>query len=466
MDKKNYKSIFDKVKGIIKNEDNDIEKYNFIGEILKENKSNFDGESLITNLSADLNKKGYSVSSLRHMQNFHKRFRNYPNLYELSKKISWNKIITLLKTYDIKETEYYLKESIKEKWSNAKLKKAIEDDTFDNYINFIESSDYKINIDEVVMKNYKSLVDINIKQPSRFSAFVGANASGKSNILEALEFMFHAMIINNATVVEMFGGEKNVLNRNMLSESLNIELKFKDKIEFGIKYKDNKIIETKTESEKFNDKFIKSFTRVFINKTNQNNNKLKFQDKLWFDTGNLTKILSKILKDEDKRELFEIKLDTFIPGFDKIKVKIDSLDSKEELQIFEKETNSPFTGQLISDGTYSVIALLSLLYQSNEPQFLCIEEPENGLNPKIITQFVKLFRYFCENKGHYIWITTHSQTLVSALKPQEIIIVEKENAKTKVTQFNKDEYLIKENEKGELPMDEAWLNNMLGGLPW
>ncbi len=468
MNDNKYKFVLNDLQKIIETKKHNIDRYFFIGKILKENKSHFEGGSLIEKLSADLNKTGYSVSSLRHMQNYHKRFRNYPILYKLSKKLSWNKIITLLtKTYDIKETEYYIKTAIKEQWSDTKLKKAIENEIFDNYIASIEDLNYKINIEKVEIENYKSLIDININHPSRFSVFVGANASGKSNILEALEFMFHAMNINGTAVVEMFGGKENVLNRNMQSKSLNIKLKFEDKTVFGINYKKDEIFYTKTESDKFNENFIKSFTRIFIDKTKQNKNKLKFHNKLWFDTGNLTKILEKILIDTDKKELFEINLKTFIPGFEKIEINVDKLNGKEELQIFEGHTELPFSGQLISDGTYSTIALLSLLYQSETPQFICIEEPENGLNPKIIIEFVELFRKLCKDKGHYIWLTTHSQTLVSVLKPQEVIIVDKIDGRTKISQFNNDKYLIQEYEKGEIKMDEAWLNNTLeGGLPW
>ncbi len=467
MDNNKYELILNNLQQIIQTETNSIEKYYLIGKVLKENKSAFEGEKLIERLSDSL-KKGYSVSSLRHMQNYHKRFKNYPDLYKLSKKLSWNKIITLLtKTYNIKETEYYIKMAIKENWSDSELKKAVGDETFDNYIATIEDENYKITINDFIVKNYKSLVDITINQPTRFSVFVGANSSGKSNILEALEFMFSAMNIKGTSIIEMYGGKKNVLNRNMQSNPLEIELKFKDKTEFGIWYENDEIVHKTTESDNFNDTLIKSFSRIFVGKTKENESKIKFHNKLWFDTGNLTTILKNILTDTDKKNLFEANLKTFIPGFENIKISTDKLSGREELQIFEEHINLPFSGQLISDGTYSIIALLTLLYQSDAPQFICIEEPENGLNPKIITEFVELFRKLCEDKGHYIWLTTHSQTLVSALKPQEVIVVDKIDGKTQISQFNKDEYLIKEYEKGEIKMDDAWLNNTLeGGLPW
>ncbi len=89
----------------------------------------------------------------------------------------------------------------------------------------------------------------------------------------------------------------------------------------------------------------------------------------------------------------------------------------------KKELIKPFTKDLISDGTYNILCLLTAVFQSDEPQFLCIEEPENGLNPYVIETLVDLFRSACEDKGHYIWLNTHSQTLVRALKEEELILV-------------------------------------------
>ncbi len=39
------------------------------------------------------------------------------------------------------------------------------------------------------IKNFKSLVDITIEEPNNFSVFAGPNASGKSNIFEAIEII-------------------------------------------------------------------------------------------------------------------------------------------------------------------------------------------------------------------------------------------------------------------------------------
>ena len=145
----------------------------------------------------------------------------------------------------------------------------------------------------------------------------------------------------------------------------------------------------------------------------------------------------------------------FVPGF-----KAVEIDDRDELHWFEQSSPDYFTKDLISDGTYNILALLTAVYQSEQPQFLCIEEPENGLNPKVVKELVNLCRYACEEFGHFIWLNTHSQTLVSELTPDEIILVDKKEGATQMKQ-------IKGMELHGLPMDEAWLSNALGGgLPW
>ncbi len=204
--------------------------------------------------------------------------------------------------------------------------------------------------------------------------------------------------------------------------------------------------------------FIKSFSRIFVNQKDR----ILFKDDLSLATScaNLEKVLKRLLDNNEKCEEICSWLELFIPGFESIEIKSTELSNTDTLIMYEKGTNKPFTKDLLSDGTYNILALLTAVFQSDEPQFLCIEEPENGLHPKVIKELVHLFREACEEKGHYIWLNTHSQTLVSQLKPEEIILVNKKEGETIIKQ------LINFDLHG-LKMDEAWLTAALGGgLPW
>ncbi len=330
------------------------------------------------------------------------------------------------------------------------------------------------------IQNYKSLVDLKIVEPNAFSVFAGPNGAGKSNIFEVLEFMSYSNKIDWDTVESLFGGQKRFVNFNSSKTEYKIELKFDDfesclsykpvnveqqfkafaSLKYGFYSDDMGIHGDKVPSNEYTQQCYSNFTRIFINKEELNRVKVTSNQRLLSDTSNLSPIIKNILSDSANNEEFIEWLKLFIPGFENLEVQSD-IDGNDRFHLFEKGTQKPFDKKLISDGTYNILALLAAVYQSNEPQFLCIEEPENGLNPYVIKTLVDFFRKQCEEKGHYIWLNTHSQTLVKELQPHELILVDKVNGATQIKQFSKDYNLH------GLTMDEAWLSNALGGgLPW
>jgi predicted ATPase len=201
--------------------------------------------------------------------------------------------------------------------------------------------------------------------------------------------------------------------------------------------------------------FDDNFSRIFVKNEELERFRLSDNKRLSLSAKNLESVLKRILTNDILRnEIFEW-LESFVPGFKSVEV-----DDRNELRWFEKFTPDYFTKDLISDGTYNILALLTAIYQSDEPQFLCIEEPENGLNPEVVKELVEFLRYKCAEKGHYVWLNTHSQTLVSQLTSDEIIVVDKVEGSTQIKQFRGRDF-------HGLRMDEAWLMNVLGGgLPW
>lgn len=332
-------------------------------------------------------------------------------------------------------------------------------------------------IKELNIKNFKSILDITIQNPNPFSVFVGPNASGKSNIFEALEiFEFIDKQKTDQPIFNIFGDFEDIINKNQLNEMIGFyTLIEKDKRDNFLKVRIDKSggvypnISASTKelgallkNYKLNyfSKFFNNFQRLFLTTTLIERQKYKTNKFLDFHASNLQAVLGRILKDENlKEEVFDF-MSLFVPGFEKIEIVKNELSGKEDIVLYEKNYKKPFSGNLISDGTYNLLALITVVLQSEKPQFLLIEEPENGLNPKIVKELVLFFREQCQEKGHYIWLTSHSQSLVSELTQEELIVVDKINGETKIKQFqNIDLHGLK--------LDEAWLSNVLdGGLPW
>jgi predicted ATPase len=206
--------------------------------------------------------------------------------------------------------------------------------------------------------------------------------------------------------------------------------------------------------------FVLNFSRIFIGASEKRKTNRYDDARLSLDASNMEQVLKRLLQQNDTREEIYDWLNLFVPAFSKVDVKSNELSDTDALEFYERGFERPFGKKLISDGTYNILCLLTAIYQSDEPQFLCIEEPENGLNPYVVKELVGFFREQCKEKGHYIWLNTHSQTLVNQLKPEEIIVVNKEDGNTVAKQFQgKDMH--------GLSMDFAWLSNVLGGgVPW
>ena len=343
-----------------------------------------------------------------------------------------------------------------------------------------------MNLKELTIEGYKSIGKITISNPNPFTVFVGANASGKSNIFEAIELLALCNIMTPASALNLFGNYGDLINRitfnsdskiivdinlggfntNVLLFAQPNTIEAIENGKFGIASGDN-LLRLESVDNKITGAYFRrnadylhffNFTRLFVNYPSR----LTRNDdsRLNTDASNLEKVLKRILKDENKREeIFEI-LQLLIPGFERVEIVSSELSGTDTLIVYETALKKPLTKELISDGTFNILAIIAALYQSDTPQFLCIEEPENGLNPFVVKELVNIIRDICEEKGHYVWLNTHSQSLVSVLTKEEIIIVDKKNGLTEIKQ-------IQDMDLHGLRMDDAlYTNSIGGGNPW
>lgn len=349
-------------------------------------------------------------------------------------------------------------------------------------------------IKKIHIQNFKSLVDFQLEDLKPFCAFVGPNASGKSNIFEVLEFTNY-IVRYSFGASDFFGGMDSIYSYNphdiyykipKRKKHQSFILQFLDGIiiDFSLQYEkklqlilDNDevmslssimdLTKRKEFISKFEqahnsyegdyEQFIDNFSRIFVgNSKLVRINQPSPSSKLLSDASNLSQIIGQVFQDENKREDFVEWLQIVIPEFENIEVKQSNIDGSFEFFIYEKSSDKPFPKYLISDGTYNILALMAAVYQNSQPQFLCIEEPENGLHPEAIELLVDFFKEKCETEGHHIWLNTHSATLVRCLEIDEIILVNKINGQTKAKQLNKIENI-------DIKTNEAWLSNALGG---
>jgi len=113
----------------------------------------------------------------------------------------------------------------------------------------------------------------------------------------------------------------------------------------------------------------------------------------------------------------------------------------------------------LSDGSLRFIALATLLLQPEElrPSIILVDEPELGLHPSAITMLGSLVRMAAE--GAQVILSTQSSLLLDQFEPEDVIVAERHDMATTLRRLDP-EPLRKEYSLGQL-----WEKNELGGRP-
>ena len=81
-----------------------------------------------------------------------------------------------------------------------------------------------------------------------------------------------------------------------------------------------------------------------------------------------------------------------------------------------------FRAGQVNDGLLRLAAIATLPYADKSLRLVIIEEPENGMHPRLLDQTVQLLRSFSQHNLQVI-VTTHSPVLLNFLKPEETIVL-------------------------------------------
>lgn len=86
---------------------------------------------------------------------------------------------------------------------------------------------------------------------------------------------------------------------------------------------------------------------------------------------------------------------------------------------------------LASDGTVKWLALVSAVLTNRS--IVSVEEPENFLHPYMQREFINIIRSTCEKAKvpTFAIITTHSETIINSVRPEELIIFSMEDGATR-----------------------------------
>lgn len=137
--------------------------------------------------------------------------------------------------------------------------------------------------------------------------------------------------------------------------------------------------------------------------------------------------------------------------------------NKIRLEWRERGRDNVFGAHLLSDGTLRFICLCTLLLQPVEkmPQTIVLDEPELGLHPSAIALLAGMVQK--ASVQNQVVIATQSVTLINQFSPEGIIVVERDREGASV--FHR---LDTERLRGwleEYTLGEVWEKNLIGGRP-
>lgn len=92
-----------------------------------------------------------------------------------------------------------------------------------------------------------------------------------------------------------------------------------------------------------------------------------------------------------------------------------------------REASFTVPGWMLSTGTLRLVALLAVLRHPRPPSLLCVEEIENGLDPRTIHIVVDELLRAAEHGRTQILITTHSPYLLDLLPLESLVLVARDD---------------------------------------
>ncbi|MFO0172357.1 MAG: AAA family ATPase [Aphanizomenon sp.] len=133
------------------------------------------------------------------------------------------------------------------------------------------------------------------------------------------------------------------------------------------------------------------------------------------------------------------KLKQRVPGISEVDSKITE-EGRVLLRFKDGNFHDPFLARYVSDGTIKMFAYLVLLYDPKPHPLLCVEEPENQLDPKLIYQLAEEFREYAR-KGGQVFVSTHSPDFLNGCELEEVFWLQKERGYTVVKRASDDEQI-------------------------
>ena len=179
------------------------------------------------------------------------------------------------------------------------------------------------------------------------------------------------------------------------------------------------------------------------------------------DGGNLPALLYRLEHEDVRRyELICRHIRRVLPGFDRF--EIEERYGKVALRWRSRHSDKSYGAHLTSDGSLRFFALVTLLNLPVEmlPSVVLLDEPELGLHPKAIALIGDMIRALAGRRQ--VIAATQSPLLVDAFELREVFVLELRDGRTELHTPDADQL---RKWLDEFSVGELWQKNLLGGRP-
>ena len=166
---------------------------------------------------------------------------------------------------------------------------------------------------------------------------------------------------------------------------------------------------------------------------------------------------------ENQKETFDTiveKMRRRVPGISNIEPKITE-DGRLILKFGDGAFKEPFIERYVSDGTIKMFAYLILLHDPKPHPVLCVEEPENQLYPKLLSELAEEFSLYAE-RGGQVFVSTHSPDFLNAVSCESVFWLAKSNGYSSLVRAREDEQIVSFMRQGD-KMGYLWKQGFFKG---
>lgn len=362
-------------------------------------------------------------------------------------------------------------------------------------------------IEQITIKNYKSIRDMDSLPLHRINVLIGENGAGKSNFISFFEMInaiynqrfaqyilqrggidrflnshsdgkdrIHCLLdFDNVNAISMdivssISGKGIIANTSHYFNGINDKTKNYDSwhditIDSNVEesniqlYNSARIKHLKRHLSSFK---VYHFSDTSLTSPMRKQCSIGDNEMLRHDASNLAAWLYRLQHtDETSFSLIEATVRSIAPYFRKFRLNPDALNSElVKLEWEEEESDRYFDAYAFSDGTIRFIALAALLLSKHKPAVILIDEPELGLHPAAMTKLAAMIRM--ASKDSQVVVSTQSAAFIDEFDADDVIVVERKGDGSTFRRLDSSKL---DAWHTDYSLGELWRKNVIGGKP-